>query len=60
MVNEVLHGHVDKDIKWMKHGWLHCDAVRQPQHDVTLDTRLFDVLSMCTPCGIFSMYRVLG
>ena len=46
MVNEVLHWHIENDIKWMKHGWVSVDTVRQPQHDVTLDTRLFDVPSL--------------
>ena len=46
MVNEVLHWHIENDIKWMKHGWVSVDTVRQPQYDVTLDTRLFDVPSL--------------
>ena len=59
MVNKVSHWHIENDIKWMKHGWVSVDTVRQTQHDVTLDTRPFDVLSTCTPCGIFN-YATFG
>ena len=45
MANEVLHWHIQNDIKWLKHGLLYRHTVRQFQRDVTLDTRLFDVPS---------------
>ena len=45
-MNEVLHWHDVNDTEWMKHGWVAVDTVRQPQHDVTLDIRPFDVPSL--------------